>query len=231
MIPCKEKLEISFCAGSKDWGKIARPVLKSTSERKNAGLASSIKSALYFLTVLGLTLSLPANVFAQPSKTESPKGAHVEEKASFLFVLRAVTGVITKTNGGYTLTLKGMDDKVLYFSDRPVRKAGFITLTQFMDDWSKGNDSFKKTPPNAAIVHAALYPSDKGRAQALAVELTNPTNTGDGWTFDMKVMGGGMLDEAVLSQVSVFVDQQRSAGRGGRIVEGGGGAIWADGLS
>ena len=213
MIPCKEKSEISFCAGSKDWGKIARPVLKSTSERKSAGLASSIKSALYFLTVLGLTLSLPANVFAQPSKAKSPKGAHVDEKASFLFVLRADTGVINKTNGGYKLTLQGMDDKVLYFSDRPVRKAGFITVTQFMDNWSKGHDSFKETPPNAAIVHAALYPSDKGRAQALAVELTNPTKTDNGWTFDMKVMGGVSVADAVVSGVSVFVDSVKTRGR------------------
>ena len=114
--------------------------------------------------------------------------------------------MITKTNEGYTLTLKGMDDKVLYFSDRPVKKAGFITLTQFMDDWSKGNDSFKKTPPNAAIVHATLYPNDKGRAQALAVELTNPTKTDNGWTFDMKVMGGVSVADAVVSGVSVFVD-------------------------
>ncbi|MCX6995391.1 MAG: hypothetical protein NTY13_06290, partial [Chlamydiae bacterium] len=101
---------------------------------------------------------------------------------------------------------KGMDDKVLYFSDRPVRKAGFITVTQFMDNWSKGDDSFKKTPPNAAIVQAALYPSDKGRSQALAVELTNPTNTANDWTFDIKVMGGGRLEAAELSNVSVFVD-------------------------
>ena len=212
MIPCKEESEISFCAGSKDGAKVARPVLTSTSERKSAGLASSIKSALYFLTVLGLTLSLPANVFAQPSPDQSPKGAQVDEKASFLFVLRADTGVITKSNGGYTLTLKGMDDKVLYFSDRPVRKAGFITLTQFMDDWSKGNDSFKETPPNAAIVHATLYPNDKGRVQALAVELTNPTKTDNGWTFDMKVMGGVSVADAVVSGVSVFVDGVKTRG-------------------
>ncbi|MCX6995487.1 MAG: hypothetical protein NTY13_06820 [Chlamydiae bacterium] len=68
------------------------------------------------------------------------------------------------------------------------------------------NDSFKKTPPNAAIVHATLYPSDKGRAQALAVELTNPTKTDNGWTFDMKVMGGVSVADAVVSGVSVWVD-------------------------
>ena len=170
MLSFKEESEISLCAPSMDRVMPAGLVEKSTATvRKSVGLAKSLKSVLYFFTVLGLTLSLPAVVFAQVHKTASLGEAHVEEKASYLFVLRAATGVITKTNGGYKLTLKGMDDKVLYFSDRPERKAGFITVTQFMDNWSKGNDSFKETPPNAAIVHAALYPSDKGSAQALAV--------------------------------------------------------------
>ena len=53
---------------------------------------------------------------------------HKEQKASLLFVLRADTAVIAKDDSGYTLTLEGMDNKVLYFADRPVRLAGFITM-------------------------------------------------------------------------------------------------------
>ena len=85
-----------------------------------------------------------------------------------------------------------MDEKVLYFSDRPVRKAGFITMTQFMGDWAKGNDSFKANPPNAAIVHAALKTNEKGIAQAIPVELTHPVATANGWTFDLKDLQGKM---------------------------------------
>ena len=103
-----------------------------------------------------------------------------KQKTSFLFVLRSDTGVITKSGDGYMLTLKGMDDKVLYFSDRPVRKAGFITMSQFMGDWAKGNDSFQANPPNVAIVHAALKTNAKGVAQALPVELIHPVVTHDG---------------------------------------------------
>src|SRR3990167_4232248 len=109
------------------------------------------------LSLVGLSCSLPITaVAATGADTRTVVTTQSTQKASFLFVLRADTGVITKTDGGYALTLKGMDPKVLYFSDRPVRKAGFIAMTQFMSDWAKGNDSFKANPPNASIVHAAL---------------------------------------------------------------------------
>jgi len=85
-----------------------------------------------------------------------------------------------------------MDDKVLYFSDRPVRKAGFITMTQFMGDWAKGNNSFQANPPNAAIVHAALKTNKKGIAQAIHVELTNPVVTANGWEFHMNDLEDGL---------------------------------------
>lgn len=128
-----------------------------------------------------------------------------KQKVSFLFVLRAESGVIAKADGGYTLTLKGMDNKVLYFSDRPVRKAGFITMTQFMNDWAKGKNSFQANPPNAAIVHAALKTNEKGIAQALPVELTNPKESPDGWVFHLKDLKG-MVNIGNYNGVIVFVD-------------------------
>ncbi|MCX6994324.1 MAG: hypothetical protein NTY13_00555 [Chlamydiae bacterium] len=81
-----------------------------------------------------------------------------------------------------------------------------------MDDWSKGNDSFKKTPPNAAIVHAALKTNDKGIAQAIPVELMNPVITTNGWTFDLLYLQGNKL-EGRLEGVSLFVDPAFVFGR------------------
>ena len=136
------------------------------------------------LSLVGLTYSLPMTLMAATDEhAPATVTTHAKQKVSFLFVLRANNGVIAKTDGGYTLTLKGMDDKVLYFSDRPVRKAGFITMTQFMSDWAAGKNSFQTNPPNAAIVHAALKTNEKGIAQAIPVELTNPVVSKDGWVF------------------------------------------------
>jgi hypothetical protein len=113
--------------------------------------------------------------------------------------------VIAKTDGGYTFTMKGMDDKVLYFSDRPVRKAGFITITKFMGDWAKGNNSFQANPPNAAIVHAALKTNEKGIAQAIPVELTNPVASNDGWVFQIKDIQG-KISIGSYEKISLFMD-------------------------
>ena len=158
------------------------------------------------LSLVGLSCSLPITAMATTGAgTHTLVTRDAKQKASFLFVLRADTGVITKTDGGYKLTLKGMDDKVLYFSDRPVRKAGFITMTQFMGDWAKGKNSFQANPPNAAIVHAALESNEKGIAQALPVEMTNPVITANVWTFDLKDLQG-KISIGSYNGVSVFVD-------------------------
>ncbi len=122
-----------------------------------------------------------------------------------MFVLRADTGVIAKADGGYTLTLQDMDNKVLYFSDRPVRRAGFMTVDNFMSGWTKGSDSFQANPPNAAIVHAKLKTDDKGIAQALPVELMNPKATDNGWGFHLKDLEG-TISVGSYNGVSVLVD-------------------------
>ncbi len=158
------------------------------------------------LSLVGLSCSLPITAMATTSADRTTLiTTQSKQKASFLFVLRADTGVFTKTDGGYTLTLKGMDDKVLYFSDRPVRKAGFITMTQFMGDWAKGKNSFQANPPNAAIVHAALKTNEKGIAQAIPVELTHPVFSANGLTFHLKDIQG-KIRLGIRHDVTFFID-------------------------
>ncbi|MCX6995046.1 MAG: hypothetical protein NTY13_04410 [Chlamydiae bacterium] len=66
MLSFKEESGISVCALSMDRVTPASLVETSTATvRKSVGLASSIKSVLYFFIVLGLTLSLPTVVLAQ----------------------------------------------------------------------------------------------------------------------------------------------------------------------
>ena len=158
------------------------------------------------VSLMGLSCSLPITAMAAvDAQTPAKVSIEAKHKASFLFVLRADTGVITKSDGVYTLTLKGLDEQVLYFSDRPVRVAGFITVSQFMSDWAAGNNSFKANPPNAAIVHAALKTNAKEIAQALPVELTHPAVTIEGLSFQLKDLQGKM-SLGRYSRVVLFVD-------------------------
>ena len=155
------------------------------------------------LSLLGLTGSIP--IMATAAQQPPVTSIKANQEASFLFVLSAKTGVITKSDAGYTLTLQGMDDKVLYFSDRPVRQAGFIAMTQFMGDWANGNNSFAVNPPNAAIVHTALKTNTEGVAQAIAVELTHPVAVKGGWSYQLTDLQG-KLGIGTYDKVSVFVD-------------------------
>ncbi len=94
---------------------------------------------------------------------------------------------------------------MLYFSDRPVREAGFITVSQFMGDWAKGHNSFQANPPNAAIVHAALKTNQKGNAQALPAELSNPVASPNGWAFHLKDIHG-KIRVGAYDGITAFVD-------------------------
>jgi hypothetical protein len=137
--------------------------------------------------------------------TKTTVTSKAEQKASLLFVLRAETAVIAKDNSGYTLTLQGMDNKVLYFADRPVRLAGFITMDNLMKDWAKGANSFQDNPPNAAFVHGNLKTNDKEMAAATPLELMNPVATKNGWMFHLKYLDGA-ISMGTYNNATVFID-------------------------
>ncbi len=68
------------------------------------------------------------------------------KNTGYLFVLSATSGSLK----GDTLTLNGVPN-VLYFSDRPARKAGHMSVSKFVEMWNKQSDSFKADPPNATL--------------------------------------------------------------------------------
>ena len=65
------------------------------------------------------------------------------------------------------MTLNGVPN-VIYFSDRPARKAGHMSVSHFVEMWNKGIDNFKTDPPNAT-----LSVLKKDGAKNVVVELTS----------------------------------------------------------
>jgi len=68
------------------------------------------------------------------------------KNTGYLFVISGTSGSLD----GDTLTLNGVPN-VIYFSDRPNRIAGQMSLSHFVEMWDKGVDSFKADPPNATL--------------------------------------------------------------------------------
>lgn len=77
-----------------------------------------------------------------------------QDKPSFLFVITSNHGSIQKNaQGEFTLTLDHSDiQKVLAFSDRPLRVVKHMTGEELRQFWSEGNNSFAKDHPNATVV-------------------------------------------------------------------------------
>ena len=85
---------------------------------------------------------------------------------SWLFVVQAKSGEITQQKDKksdstkkevkkYTLTLTDTG-QVIKFTDRPDRIVDYEAVKTLEADWTKGNDSFKVTAPNAVLSSANI---------------------------------------------------------------------------
>ncbi len=114
------------------------------------------RSIIGIFTVM-LTL-LPGLVFAEKVIDDS-------KNTGYLFVISGTSGSLD----GDTLTLNGVPN-VIYYSDRPARKAGHLSLEKFVESWNKGSDSFKADPPNATLSLLKKEGAENGVVELMSVE-------------------------------------------------------------
>ena len=150
-----------------------------------------------FSTIVGiftvmLTL-LPGLVFAEHVIDDS-------KNPGYLFVLSATSGSLE----GDTLTLNGVPN-VLYFSDRPARKAGHISLSEFVEMWNKGSDSYKADPPNAT-----LSVLKKDGAKNVVVELMSVQQKNGAVVFKVVKLEGNVTGSFEASTLFIDVNSQTS---------------------
>ena len=135
-----------------------------------------------------LTL-VPGLVFAEHVIDDS-------KNTGYLFVISGTSGSLK----GDTLTLNGVPN-VLYFSDRPARKAGHLSVSEFIEMWDKGVDSFKADPPNATL---AVLKEDG--AKDVVVELISVVHKSDSVIFKVAVLEGTIPES--FRTTSLFIDFQ-----------------------
>ena len=97
----------------------------------------------------------------------------------YLFTMASKSGKFE----GDRLTLEDVP-MVVYFTDRPVRKSGHMSLQNFVSGWAKGMDNFKIDPPNAEL---AIY-DEKGDKHAVLI-IDKPETKGDRISFKIKLIG------------------------------------------
>ncbi len=142
---------------------------------------------------------------AEPQNHPSSK-ASTDKKSQYLFVLQAKKAIVVKQNNTYFITFQDIQPQVLYFSERPQRKGGFILTENFMSNWEKSQSSFRDNPPNVAIIHDKLIANTNGTGHALAAELKNPVSAGHhSWKFELIDLEG-KVTPGTYDEVSVFID-------------------------
>ena len=103
------------------------------------------------------------------------------EEVEYLFVQHAES--VTLAEG--VLTLGGIGEDVLYFSDRPHRIVGRVPLEDFLGSWTEGEESFAEVPPNAV-----LTVKQEDELRDLTVVLKEPVLTEQTLVYQVEVLDG-----------------------------------------
>ena len=97
------------------------------------------------------------------------------------------------------LTLHGVDETVIWFSDRPFRDTGSVEIARLIDAWDAGDHSFADDPPNAVLTGK----SDAGE-MAIVVELTGAAYQDGTLAFTYVPLADDHQGD--LANVSLFID-------------------------
>ena len=152
------------------------------------------------------TLLLVSSVIAL-SSVSAFAANNQKPKTSYLFTQSAKQVVIkhctSKKECDYQITLKGINPKTTYFSDRPSRLSGHIPTSTFAKNWAKGRDSFKAVNPNASLVYF-----DAGKIMQSIVELSKPrfNKANNTLAYNVKYLDQGRVIPGTYQHAVVFLD-------------------------
>ena len=102
-----------------------------------------------------------------------------------------------------TLRLVNVSPQTIYFTDRPVRQAGHVTMSAYMKEWTAaaGPDNFSKDPPNATL---SVYQPGQAENSLTVVEISNPKLEGKDLVYQYKLLEGQMPKSGAAA--SLFID-------------------------
>ena len=133
-----------------------------------------------------------------------------------LFILHADSARLDLGEDPYngSLTLHKVNDSVAFFSERPNRRAGSISLKKFLAGWDQGRDNFDLQPPNAGLIFFSPSNSPKvstAHYSELNLVLHNPRydSKRDTLRFDVSLLGlASSPPEGNLLEPTLFIDSR-----------------------
>jgi hypothetical protein len=104
---------------------------------------------------------------------------------------------------GKTLRLVNVGQQTLYFSDRPVRIAGHISMPAYLDEWKagEGSDNFASDPPNATL---SVYERGQNANTLTVIEISHPVVDGKDLVYSYKLIEGAVPKSG--GATALFID-------------------------
>lgn len=142
---------------------------------------------------------LPYTASAQSSTPSKETAA--DQKVQLMFVQTADDLKVNPKE--QTLRLVNVNQQTLYFSDRPKRVAGNLTMPAYLDEWTAmaGSDNFTNDPPNATL---SVYEGSRQDNTLVVVEISHPVVDGKDLIYKYKVIEGKLPKEG--GATSLFID-------------------------
>lgn len=164
-------------------------------------IQNSMTSALFLSTALlaitnwGFPVISPAQ--SKPTQQETAS----DQQVQLMFVQTAEDFKANPKDK--TLRLVNVNPQTLYFSDRPQRVAGNLTMPAYFDEWTAkaGPDNFKNDPPNATL---SVYEGSNKENTLAVIEISNPVMEGKDLIYKYKIIEGELPKSG--GATALFID-------------------------
>ena len=102
-----------------------------------------------------------------------------------------------------TLRLVNVAPQTIYFSDRPERIAGHISMPDYLKEWTaaSGPNNFSKDPPNATL---SVYEAGKEANTLTVIEISKPVVEGRDLVYNYKLLEGKVPSSG--GATALFID-------------------------
>ena len=162
------------------------------------------------ISILSIVLYSCSSTVENDQNTSSSEPEVIgSEEVSWLYVLRAESG----STQGDRIVFNNADDKLVYFSDRPERLAGTLPLPTLPTLWTRGKESFQKTPPNAALAlyeNGISHEGEHEEPETVIITLTDVDVSDDEVSFKYAVIQGTIPND--FGECSIFIDRRQQGG-------------------
>ncbi len=178
----------------------------------NSGISCRLPKRACLAILFAGFLSSSATFGQTPPPKTPPK-----QEAQLMFV--QVAEDLKVDAAAHTLRLVKVNQQTLYFSDRPVRIAGHVKMSEYLNEWTPkaGKDSFTADPPNAVL---SVYEPGQDDSTLAVVEISHPRVDGADLVYTYKVVKGAL--PASGGQTALFIDAIGAGGGAGAGFHGAG---------